>query len=52
MNMMYSDYCEVARHYGVDIPEFYGSLAKAFLLDKDGPKPGKKLAEYYEHIVV
>lgn len=52
MNMMYSDYCEVARRYGVDIPEFYGSLAKAFLLDKDGPKPGKKLAEYYEHIVV
>ena len=52
MNMMYSDYCGVARRYGVDIPEFYGSLAKAFLLDKDGPKPTKKLAEYYEHIVV
>lgn len=52
MNMMYSDYCGVARHYGVDIPEFYGSLAKAFLLDKDGPKPTKKLAEYYKHIVV
>lgn len=52
MNMMYSDYRGVARHYGVDIPEFYGSLAKAFLLDKDGPKPTKKLAEYYKHIVV
>ena len=50
MNMMYSDYYDVAVRYGVNRPEFYADLAKAFLLDKDGPGPEKKLMEYYEHI--
>ena len=50
MNMMYSDYHDVAVRYGVNRPEFYADLAKAFLLDKDGPGPEKKLMEYYEHI--
>ena len=50
MNMMYSDYYDVAARYGVNRPEFYADLAKAFLLDKDGPGPEKKLMEYYEHI--
>ena len=50
MNMMYSDYYDVAVRYGVNRPEFYADLAKAFLLDKDGPGPEKKLMEYYENI--
>ena len=32
-------------------PEFYAALAKAFLLDKDGPGPEEKLLRYYEHVV-
>ena len=50
MNMMYSDYYPVAVEFGLNRPEFYAALAKAFLLDKDGPGPERKLMEYYEHI--
>ena len=50
MNMMYSDYYHVAVEFGINRPEFYAALAKAFLLDKDGPGPERKLMEYYEHI--
>ena len=50
MNMMYSDYYQVAVEFGLNRPEFYAALAKAFLLDKDGPGPERKLMEYYEHI--
>lgn len=52
MNMMYSDYCKVAMKYGVDTPEFYADLAKAFLRDKDFEgKPEEKLYLYYKAIV-
>lgn len=50
MNMMYSDYYDVAMEFGVNRPEFYAALAKAFLMDKDGPEPEEKLCEYYKHI--
>ena len=50
MNMMYSDYYPAAIEFGLNRPEFYAALAKAFLLDKDGPGPERKLMEYYEHI--
>ena len=50
MNMMYSDYCEVAMRYGVATPEFFADMAKAFLFDKDGPGPKEKLAAYYHDI--
>ena len=50
MNMMYSDYYPVAVEFGLNRPEFYAALAKAFLLDKDGPGPERKLMEYYEHV--
>ena len=49
MNMMYSDYCGIARKYGIDNPEFYAHMAKAFLNDKDAG-PGK-LAKYFEIVV-
>lgn len=50
MNMMYSDYYEVARKFGVNVPEFYAELARAFLMDKDGPDPEEKLCAYYRCI--
>nr|DAW47456.1 MAG TPA: hypothetical protein [Caudoviricetes sp.] len=50
MNMMYSDYYDVAAEFGVNRPEFYAALAKAFLMDKDGPGPEEKLCAYYRHI--
>lgn len=49
VNMMYSDYCAVAKKYNVDTPEFYGHLAKAFIEDKDAG-PGK-IAKYFEIVV-
>ncbi len=50
-NMMYSDYCDVAKKFGVDRPEFYVSMAKSFLDDKDfHGKPEEKLWLYYKCI--
>lgn len=50
MNMIYSDYCNVAEKYGVNLPDFYAHMAKAFLFDEDGPSPACKLGKYYEYI--
>ena len=49
MNMMYSDYCEVARHIGVDRVDFYAMMAKAFLCDEDAGE--HKLQKYMEKVV-
>lgn len=51
MNMIYSDYSGVAEKYGVSIAEFYADMARAFLMDKDGPGAKKKLGAYYHGIV-
>lgn len=51
MNMMYSDYCKVARKFGADRPEFYAEMAKAFLEDEDAPEGSEKIALYYHCIV-
>lgn len=51
MNMMYSDYSSVAEKYGVSIAEFYADMARAFLMDKDGPGAKEKLGAYYYGIV-
>ena len=51
MNMMYSDYCAVAKKFGLDRPDFYAELAKAFLNDKDfGGDPEEKVFLYYKCI--
>ena len=50
LNMMYSDYYAVAAKYGLDRPEFYADLAKAFLNDKDAGGPERKIAAYYHGI--
>lgn len=52
LNMMYSDYYAVAAKYGLDRPEFYADLAKAFLDDKDAGGPEEKMAGYYHGVVL
>ena len=51
LNMEYSDNFDVAQKYGLDRPEYYADLAKAFLFDKDGGGPVLKIAGYYHGIV-
>jgi hypothetical protein len=53
VNMMYSDYCKVAKRFVAPDKEmmFFAELAKAFLDDADGPEPSEKLALYYHCIV-
>lgn len=50
MNMIYSDYSEVFKTYGVrDKIYLYADMAYAFLADKDAVK--NKLAAYYEYVM-
>lgn len=53
VNMMYSDYCKVAKKYVSPDKElmFFAELAKAFLDDEDGPEASDKLAIYFHCIV-
>lgn len=51
LNMEYSDNFEVAQKYGLDRPEYYADLAKAFLFDEDGGGPETKIAGYYHGVV-
>ena len=46
MNMIYSDYCAAAREYGVDRPDYYAKMARAFLMDRDGGEAEKKIEAY------
>lgn len=50
MNMMYSDYCAVARTFGVDRPDFYAQMAKAFLMDRDAGAPEEKIERYWRYV--
>ena len=50
LNMMYSDYCEVAKKLNVNNMDFFAEMAKSFLKDRDAGAPDK-LAAYYEYIV-
>lgn len=49
MNLMYSDYCGVAKKLNVNNVDFYVYMAQAFLDDKDAVED--KLYAYYKHIV-
>ena len=49
-NMMYSDYCEVAKKINANNMDFFAEMAKAFLKDKDAGAQDK-LAAYYEYVV-
>lgn len=49
MNAVYTDYSHIARKYGINKPEFYAELAKAWLEDEDAVPD--KAAIYYDCIV-
>ncbi len=49
MNMIYSDYAEVAKKLNVNSADFYACMAEAFLKDKDALPD--KLERYYQFIV-
>ena len=50
LNMIYSDYSQIARKYNVGSNiEFYVDMAKAFLNDKDSQND--KIVRYYNYIV-
>ena len=51
MNMMYSDYCKVAKKLNVNSTDFYAHMAKAFLEDKDAGGRDK-LMRYYKYVVM
>lgn len=48
VNMMYSDYSDVARQLGMDKKEFYAHMAKAFMEDVDAKD--HKLRRYMDNI--
>ena len=48
MNMMYSDYSDVARQMDMDKPEYYANMAKAFIEDTDAKD--HKLRRYMENV--
>ncbi len=50
MNMMYSDYGQVATKYGVASVDFFADMSRAFLMDADGGSPKEKVGAYYENI--
>lgn len=50
LNMMYSDYCAVAKKMNVNNIDFYIGMAKAFLDDKDAGED--KLMRYYKYVVM
>lgn len=47
MNMMYSDYCEVAKKHGVSTLDYYADMTKAWMNDKDAVE--NKTAAYIEY---
>lgn len=49
INMLWSDYGAVARKYGVDNPEFWADLSRAFLDDEDAVPD--KVEMYHRYIV-
>lgn len=51
LNMIYSDYCIIAKKYNIDNIKFYVDMAKSWLWDKDTVNGKEKLCKYYEYIV-
>lgn len=51
LNMVYNDYCKVAKEHGVDTEEYYADLAQAWLYDRDGKPPTEKLMAYKKYVV-
>lgn len=50
INMMYSDYCKVARDHKVATEDYFVDLAMAFLYDPDGVEPSEKIYNHYKYL--
>lgn len=50
LNMVYSDYCKVARDHKVANEDFFVDMAMAFLFDRDGIDPSDKICAYHKYI--
>lgn len=48
VNMMYADYCDVAKMMGINTVDFYVEMAKAFLCDPDAKE--NKLMNYIQNV--
>lgn len=51
LNMVYTDFCKVAKEHGVDTEAFFADLACAWLYDRDGLPPEEKMAAYYMYVI-
>ena len=51
LNMVYSDYCKVAREHNVCNEEFFTDMAMAFLFDRDAIDPTDKICMYHKYLV-
>lgn len=51
LNMVYNDYCKVAKEHGVDTEDYFADLAQAWLYDRDGKPPTEKLMAYKKYVV-
>ena len=51
LNMVYTDYCKVAKEHGVDTEDYYADLAEAWLYDRDAKPPTEKLMAYHKNVI-
>lgn len=51
LNMVYTDYCKVAKEHGVDTEDYYADLAVAWLYDRDAKPPTEKLMAYHKYVI-
>lgn len=51
LNMVYTDYCKVAKEHGVDTEDYYADLAEAWLYDRDARPPTEKLMAYHKYVI-
>ena len=51
LNMMYSDYKDVAKKFNADNQDFYICMAKAWLDDKDAGSGESKTMNYFKYVV-
>lgn len=51
LNMVYTDYCKVAKEHGVDTEDYYADLAEAWLYDRDAKPPTEKLMAYHKYVI-
>lgn len=50
MSVFYNDYADVAKKHGITSAEFFGEMAKAFLMDADA-RDGK-IKQYQREIAI